>query len=67
MTEQAWKCAGCGWTNVGFVRECDGCGENRTTAELSRSELVAVIRAIPDAVAQAAVIGAKYARRGSRV
>lgn len=58
-----WQCAGCGWTNRSRETECDGCGENRATAELSRADLVAVIKAIPDAVAKAAVIGAKYTTR----
>lgn len=39
--EQAWKCEGCRWTNVGFVGKCDGCGESQDTAIKSRFALLA--------------------------
>lgn len=41
VTEEGpWRCEGCGWTNPGAARECDGCGEGRATARLDRAALL---------------------------
>jgi hypothetical protein len=38
---EPWKCEGCGWTNIDYVRECDGCGEPISTALISRDGALA--------------------------
>lgn len=39
-----WRCEGCGTANAADERECDGCGEGRATAVLTRAQLVTIAR-----------------------
>jgi hypothetical protein len=55
---ELWKCAGCGWTNLGQIMNCDGCGERRTTATMSRSVLAGRV----DALTEALTAGQEFAR-----
>jgi hypothetical protein len=43
VSPEPWKCEGCGWTNVGYVTACDGCGEDRATAVFDRAALRAEV------------------------